>query len=216
MDKKTVAGKVLKILKEEFPNPSGALVFTNPLELLIATILSAQATDKLVNTVTPCLFKKYKTASRYAEAPLNEIEAAINRVNFFHNKARAIKNCCKKLAEEFNCKVPQTLDELITLPGVGRKTANIVLGNAFGIDALAVDTHVKRVTNRLGLSSANDPNKIEADLCAIIEKGRWIEANHLFILHGRTTCKARGPLCETCRINSCCEYYKTGLKETKK
>lgn len=215
MNNKAVAKKILDILKEEFPNPSGGLVFTNPLELLIATILSAQATDKLVNTVTPGLFKRYKTASSYADAPIEEIEAAISRVNFFHNKARSIKNCCKMLADEFGGKVPKTLDELVRLPGVGRKTANIVLGNAFGIAALAVDTHVRRVANRLGLSKASDPDKIEADLCAIIDKGRWTETTHLFILHGRTICKARGPLCERCRINMYCEYYKAGLKETK-
>jgi len=212
VDKKTAAKKILNALKKDFPNPSGALVFTNPLELLIATILSAQATDKLVNTVTPGLFKKYKTAASYANASVEEIETAISRVNFFRNKARSIKNCCVMIADEFKGKVPKTLDELVRLPGVGRKTANIVLGNAFGIDSLAVDTHVKRVTNRLGLSKASDPDRIEAELCALIDKGCRTEATHLFILHGRSTCKARGPLCSQCRINAWCEFYKTGKK----
>lgn len=208
-DKKAAVVKILDLLKDVFPDAASALVFTNPLELLIATILSAQATDKLVNTVTPDLFKRYKTAADCANAPVKDIETAISRINFFHNKAKAIKGCCAELVNSFGGKVPQTLDELITLPGVGRKTANVVLGNAFGKSALAVDTHVKRVAGRLGLSSSNDPDKIEEDLCAIIDKKRWTETSHLFILHGRTTCKARGPLCDACRINRLCEYYKT-------
>lgn len=208
-DKKAAATKILDLLKLEFPVAASALAFTNPLELLIATILSAQATDKLVNTVTPELFKRYKTATAYADAPIKEIEAGISRINFFHNKAKAIKGCCADIVNKFGGTVPQSLDELVTLPGVGRKTANVVLGNAFGKDALAVDTHVKRVAGRLGLSSSDDADKVEEDLCRIIDKKRWTETSHLFILHGRKTCKARRPLCEACRIKGLCEYYKT-------
>lgn len=209
MNKSVVVKKILDTLRQDFPDAAIALAFTTPLELLIATILSAQAADKLVNAVTPELFKRYKTAQAYAGAPIEDIESFISRINFFHNKAKSIKSCCADIVERFDNSVPQTLDELVTLPGVGRKTANVVLGNAFGKDALAVDTHVKRVAVRLDLSSSNNPDKIEEDLCAIIEKKDWTETTRLFILHGRTTCKAKTPLCETCRIKGLCKYYKT-------
>jgi len=188
------ASRIISILSGEFPGARSALEFSSPLELLIATILSAQATDKLVNTVTADLFKKYRTAADYAGAPLEELEADMRRVNFFRNKARNIKKCCARLVEEFGGEVPKNLDDLVSLPGVGRKTANIVLGNAFGIPALAVDTHVKRVSTRLGLSTSEKPDDIERDLTAIIERKHWTEATHLLILHGRKTCKARRPL----------------------
>ena len=214
-DKKAAAAEIINLLKQEFPDAAIALAFTNPLELLIATVLSAQAADKLVNTVTPGLFKKYKTTDDYANAPLKDIEAAISHINFFHNKAKAVKACCSELTERFGGRVPQTLDELITLPGVGRKTANVVLGNAFGKDALAVDTHVKRVSQRLGLSGADNPDKIEEDLCAIIEKRYWTETPRLFIAHGRKTCKAKAPLCGQCPLKELCNYYKTEFRKTK-
>ncbi len=201
------AGKVIVILSREFPDARSALVFSNPLELLIATILSAQATDRLVNTVTEDLFKKYRSATDYARASLEELENDIRRVNFFRNKARNIKKCCARLVDDFGGEVPGNLPDLVSLPGVGRKTANIVLGNAFGIPALAVDTHVKRVATRLGLSASEKPDDIEADLTAIIEKSSWTEATHLLILHGRKTCKARRPLCEECPISDLCDYY---------
>lgn len=216
MDKKVKAKKVLDILEKEFPGARSALIFSTPLELLIATILSAQATDKLVNKVTISLFKKYKTVEDYNRATLEEIEKDISSVNFFRNKAKSIKGCCKKLVEEFNGAVPQTLDELTTLPGVGRKTANIVLGNAFGKNALAVDTHVKRVAKRLGLTDSEDPDVVEEDLCGIIPEKRWTNTTHLFILHGRKTCKAKNPLCEVCPVSDYCDYYKkVYLKEKK-
>jgi endonuclease-3 len=201
------AARIISILSGEFPGARSALEFTSPLELLIATILSAQATDKLVNTVTADLFKKYRTAADYAKAPLEELEADIRRVNFFRNKARNIKKCCARLVEEFGGEVPKNLNDLVSLPGVGRKTANIVLGNAFGIPALAVDTHVKRVSTRLGLSASEKPDDIERDLTAIIERKYWTEATHLLILHGRKTCKARRPLCGACPVRELCDYY---------
>jgi len=201
------ASRIISILSGEFPGARSALEFSSPLELLIATILSAQATDKLVNTVTADLFKKYRTAADYAGAPLEELEADMRRVNFFRNKARNIKKCCARLVEEFGGEVPKNLDDLVSLPGVGRKTANIVLGNAFGIPALAVDTHVKRVSTRLGLSTSEKPDDIERDLTAIIERKHWTEATHLLILHGRKTCKARRPLCGACPVRELCDYY---------
>ncbi len=216
MDKRDKAKKVLDILEREFPEAKTALEFKNPLELLIATVLSAQATDKLVNKTTPELFKKYRTAMDYAEAPLEEIERIIGSVNFYRNKARNIKACTAKIAESHGGKVPDTLEELTALPGVGRKTANIVLGNAFGKNALAVDTHVKRVAQRLGLTDNDDPDRIEADLCKIIPPERWTKTTHLFIMHGRTTCKAASPKCETCPIKDYSVYYKTEYKGTKK
>jgi len=202
------AAKVLRILAVEFPGAGSALVFSNPLELLISTILSAQATDKLVNKVTEGLFKKYPHAEDYAGAGLDELEGDIHSVNFFRNKAKNIQKCSARLVDEFGGVVPATRDELLTLPGVGRKTANIVLGNAFGVPALAVDTHVKRVSVRLGLTGSVKPDDIERDLRAIIDKKNWTLTTHLLIHHGRKTCKARRPLCGECPVNELCDYYK--------
>ncbi len=215
MDKPGKARKILDILGREFPNPRTALLFSNPFELLIATILSAQATDKLINSVTPALFRKYRDAGAYARADLKEIEEDLRRVNFFRNKARNIRNCSIKLVKDFGGRVPSTLDELITLPGVGRKTANIVLGNAFGVPALAVDTHVKRVSRRLGLARSDDPDEIEGELCALIPEDRWTVTTHLFILHGRKTCTARNPKCQICPVREYCDYYKDVYSKSK-
>lgn len=216
MDRKEKAKKVLDILEKEFPGARSALVFSNPLELLIATILSAQTTDKQVNKVTENLFRKYRTAGDYNSAGPEEIEKSISSVNFFRNKAKNIKGCCRKIVEEFGGKVPRTVGELTSLAGVGRKTANIVLGNAFGKNALAVDTHVKRVSQRLGLTDSDDPDEIEKDLCGIIPEKRWTMTTHLFILHGRKTCKAKNPLCEVCPVQDYCVYYSTVYRERKK
>ncbi len=216
MDKKEKAKKVLDILEKEFPDARSALVFSNPLELLIATILSAQTTDKQVNKVTENLFGKYRTAGDYNSASLEEIEKSISSVNFFRNKAKNIKGCCRKIVEEFGGKVPRTVGELTSLAGVGRKTANIVLGNAFGKNALAVDTHVKRVSQRLGLTDSDDPDEIEKDLCGVIPEKRWTMTTHLFILHGRKTCKAKNPLCEVCPVQDYCVYYRTVYRGRKK
>jgi endonuclease-3 len=212
MDKKEKARKILDILEKEFPNPKTALNFSNPLELLVATILSAQCTDERVNKTTKTLFKKYRTARAYATADRAEFEKDISSINFYRNKTRSIQNCCKLVVADFGGEVPATVEELTTLPGVGRKTANIVLGNAFGKDALAVDTHVKRVSHRLGLATSDDPDEIERELCAIIPKKRWTNTTHFFILHGRKTCKAKNPLCETCPLRDYSDYYKSGKK----
>lgn len=214
MDKKEKARRILDILEKEFPHPGTALKFSNPLELLIATILSAQCTDERVNMTTPALFKKYRSARAYAGARPGELEKAVSSINFYRNKTRSIQNCCRKIVKDFGEVVPSSVEELTTLPGVGRKTANIVLGNAFGKDALAVDTHVKRVSRRLGLATSDDPDEIEEELCGIIPRKRWTKTTHLFILHGRKTCKAKNPLCESCPLRDYSVYYRTVRKKT--
>ncbi|MBI1913110.1 MAG: endonuclease III [Deltaproteobacteria bacterium] len=216
MDKKEKAKKVLDILEKEFPEATTALEFTNPLELLIATILSAQATDKLVNKITPALFQKYSSAKDFAEADPEELAKLSAPVNYYKTKAKNIKACCRMIVDEYGGKVPETLEELTELPGVGRKTANIVLGNAFGKNALAVDTHVKRVARRLGLTESDNPDQVEKDLCAVIPEEWWTKTTHLFIQHGRKTCKAANPLCDTCPIQDYSIYYKTVYKKKKK
>ena len=199
------ASKVLELLEKNYPNAEIALDYVNPLQLLVATILSAQATDQQINTITPKLFKKYKTAGDYANTDLQELEQYIKSSGFYHNKAKNIKNCCKTLIEKFNSKVPKTMNELIELPGVGRKTANIVLANAFGVvEGIAVDTHVGRLAQRLGLSENKDPNKIEADLMKIIPKDQWMRITDLLIFHGRRVCTAKKPKCAGCVLNRIC------------
>jgi len=210
--KKKRAAKILDILTVEFPGARSALKYSTPLELLLSTILSAQATDKLVNKVTEGLFLRYRSAEDYAGAEIEDLEKAIGSVNFYKVKAGNLKKCCARLVNDFDSTVPSTLCDLVSLPGVGRKTANIVLGNAFGIAAIAVDTHVKRVSTRLGLSDSVKPDDIEGDLRAIIDKERWTLSTHLLILHGRKTCKARRPLCADCPVKDLCDYYK-GLGE---
>jgi endonuclease-3 len=196
--------KILPILKRTYLEATTALHFHNPLELLIATILSAQCTDVRVNLVTPALFKKYKSAADWARADLKQIEQDIKTCGFYHNKAVNIKGAAKKIAEEFNGKVPSTMDELVTLPGVGRKTANVVLGNAFGIPAIACDTHVIRLSRRLQLSANSDPVKLEFDLADIVPKKDWTLFSHLLIFHGRNICVARKPQCPVCPIAQYC------------
>ncbi len=212
MDKRDRARKILKTLKREMPGARIALNFSSPLELLVATILSAQCTDERVNKVTPALFARYRTARDYAEAETEELEGLIRSINFFRNKAKSIKACCNKIVEEFGGRIPESVDELTKLPGVGRKTANIVLGSAFGIPAIGVDTHVKRVAGRLGLTNSTDPERIEEDLSRIIPKELWVDATTLLILHGRRTCKAKKPLCEECAVRDYCDYYSSMRK----
>src|SRR4030066_341746 len=183
--------KGTELLEKEYSDAEIALEYTNPLQLLIATILSAQATDEQINAITPKLFKKYKTPEDYANADLTSLEQDIKSSGFYHNKAKNIKNCAKTLVEKFHSKVPKTMDELLELPGVGRKTANIVLANAFGVvEGVAVDTHVGRLSQRLGLSENDDPNKIEADLMKIVPKDKWMRITDLLIFHGRRVCTA--------------------------
>jgi len=198
--------EIIKILSKEIPDSRIALKFSNPLELLIATILSAQCTDVKVNQVTEGLFKKYRSARDYAEADLAEFEEDIRPTGFYRNKAKSILKCCQELVARFGGKVPETLEELVTLPGVGRKTANVILGNAFDIPGIVVDTHVHRVSQRIGLTKKDDPIKIELDLIQIVPKEEWTHFSNLLIWHGRRTCVARNPLCEQCSIRRSCDY----------
>ena len=198
--------EIIKVLSKEIPDSKIALNFSNPFELLIATILSAQCTDVKVNQVTAELFKKYRSVKDYAEVNLTDLEEDIRSTGFYRNKATSIQKCCRELAARFGGKVPRTLEELVTLPGVGRKTANVILGNAFGIPGIAVDTHVHRVTQRIGLTQKEDPVKIEFDLMEIIPREEWTHFSNLLVWHGRKTCIARKPLCQACPIRKLCDY----------
>ncbi len=207
VDKAQAAERVRRIwpiLKKAYPDAKTALNFINPLELLIATILSAQCTDVRVNMVTKDLFKKYSSARDWAEADIRDIESDIKSTGFYHNKAISIKGVCTGIIERFGGKVPDTMEELIQLPGVGRKTANVVLGNAFGQPAIACDTRVIRLSRRLGLSLNTNAVKLEFDLAEIVPKKSWTLFSHLLILHGRNVCKARKPDCENCQIAKYC------------
>ena len=205
LEPKARALKIIELLEKEHKDAKIALRYSNPLELLVATILSAQATDEQINKITPSLFKKYKKAEDYANVDVKELEQDIKSSGFYHNKARNIKNCCKMLVDKYNSMVPKTMDELLELPGVARKTANIVLTNAYGIVAgVAVDTHVRRLAQRLGLTENDDPNKIEADLMNIVPKEKWMRITDLLIFHGRRVCTAKKPNCAGCVLNKIC------------
>jgi len=196
--------KIWPILKKTYPGAKIALEFRDPLQLLISTILSAQCTDVRVNMVTKDLFKKYKSATDWAKADLKQIEEGIRSTGFFRNKAINIKGACTKIIEQYGGKVPNTMEELLTLPGVGRKTANCVLGDAFGIPGITCDTHVIRLSRRLGLSENSDPVKLEFDLAEIVPKKNWTAFSHLVITHGRNVCNARKPNCPECPIAKHC------------
>jgi len=197
--------KVIELLEREHSDAKIALRYTNPLELLVATILSAQCTDERVNMVTKTLFKKYTKAEDYANADLKELEQDIKSTGFYRNKAKNLKKCCQLLVEKYNSQVPKTMEELMELPGVARKTANIVLSNAYGVIAgVAVDTHVRRLAQRLGLSGNDDPNKIEKDLMRIVPKDKWMRTTDLLIFHGRRVCTAKRPNCAACVLNKFC------------
>jgi endonuclease-3 len=192
-------------LKSAYPDARTALDWKNPLELLVATILSAQTTDVRVNAVTPNLFARYPAAADYAEADPTELEEDIRPTGFFRNKAKSLRGMARALVEDHGGEVPRTMDDLVALPGVGRKTANVVLGNAFSIDeGVVVDTHVRRLSNRLGFTTRKDPEKIERDLMETVPKGDWTVFSHLLILHGRSVCKARKPACGDCGVNDLC------------
>lgn len=196
---------LLARLQKTYPDARCALNFSNPLELLIATILSAQCTDERVNQVTATLFKKYRTAADYAQAPLDELERDIHSTGFYRNKAKSIKAATQRIVEEFGGQVPRTMDELLTLSGVARKTANVVMGNAFGIPTgVVVDTHVTRLAQRLGLTQQSNPDKIEQELMQILPQAEWINFSHRLIQHGRQICKARKPLCAACVLADLC------------
>ncbi len=200
--------KILGLLEHDYPNPACALRFGNPLELLVATVLSAQCTDVRVNQVTEQLFRKYRSARDYAEAKPTELEADIRSTGFYRNKARAIQAFCTELVRHHDGKVPRSMDELVELPGVGRKTANLVLAEAFDIPGLVVDTHVSRVSQRLGLTQKTQPDKIEIDLTPLMPPREWNTFSLRLIEHGRRVCKARKPLCEGCSLLKVCP---TGL-----
>lgn len=196
--------KILPVLKKTYPGAKTELRHDRPLELLIATILSAQCTDVRVNMVTRELFKKYKSAKDWVDAPIEQIEKGIKPTGFFRNKAKNIKGACEKILSSFGGEIPGTMEELITLPGVGRKTANVILSNAFGVPGITCDTHVIRLSRRLRLSGNNDPVKLEFDLAEIVPKKDWSIFSHALILHGRNVCKARKPNCTDCPIRRHC------------
>ena len=206
---KNNAIKMIEILKQTYPDATCSLDFTTPFEMVVAVMLSAQCTDERVNKVTPTLFKRCKTIEDFANIDIKELESLIHSCGFYTNKAKNIKLCAKQVLENFNGEVPHTMDELLTLAGVGRKSANVILLEAFGIaQGIAVDTHAKRISNKIGLSTHNDPEKIEQDLLKIFPKEYLKDVNHLFVWHGRNTCIARKPLCEKCTIKDYCKSYK--------
>jgi len=197
--------QIIELLEREYPDAKTALRYSNPLEILVATILSAQCTDKRVNMITKSLFKKYQTAEDYANADLAELEQEIRSTGFYKNKAKNIKNASKMLVERFNSQVPRTMEELLELPGVARKTANIVLSNAYGvIEGIAVDTHVRRLSQLLGLTESTNPTVIERDLMQIVPRSHWKRITDLLIFHGRNVCAARKPQCSQCVLNQIC------------
>jgi endonuclease-3 len=199
------APEIIRILSEAYPQATVALNFSTPLEMLVATILSAQCTDERVNQVTASLFQKYRTCEDYLRVPEAELAADIKPTGFFNQKTRAIRGACQRIVEIYGGQVPDTMDDLLTLPGVARKTANIVLGNAFGkVEGIAVDTHVRRLADRLGFTTEKDPDKIERDLMRLVPRETWFPFTYVLIEHGRRICTARNPKCEICPVNHLC------------
>ena len=209
------ARRVFEALAKAYPEARCSLNFRTPLELLVATILSAQCTDVLVNNVTPALFKKYRSAQDYADAEVEQLAQDLSRVNFYRNKAKSIKLACQAIVERFGGRVPNRMEELISLHGVARKTANVVLGNAFGVQAgIVVDTHVMRVSQRLKLTTKTDRDKIEQDLMRLVPHGEWTFFSHRMIKHGRRICNTRAPRCQECRLGKalCPSYLTAGSR----
>jgi endonuclease III len=205
LEPKERTAKVIELLQKLYPTAKTALNYTTPLDMLIATMLSAQTTDVQVNKVTQNLFKKYRTPEDYVKVDLKELEQDVHSTGFYHNKAKNIKGCCQLLVEKFHSQVPKTMEELLELPGVARKTANIVLFNSFGVTAgIAVDTHVGRLSQRLGLAATDNPVKIEQELMAITPKDKWMPLTDLLIFHGRQVCTAKKPKCDVCVLNKIC------------
>ncbi len=196
--------EILCRLEKAYPDAAIELNFKTPLELLVATILAAQCTDKRVNEVTKDLFRKYRTSKDYSSADLKVFEEEIRSTGFYKNKAKNIKACCGDIVERFGGEVPSKLDDLVSLSGVGRKTANVVLGNAFNQQTIAVDTHVLRVSRRLDFSTSKDPDVVEADLCKLFPKNKWTKLTHVLTIHGRRTCMAKKPLCPQCPVENLC------------
>ena len=204
-EKRKRAALIYRRLDKAYPDAKCALNFTTPLEMVISTVLSAQSTDAMVNKVTPALFAKYPTPEAYLASAPGELEKVIHSTGFFNQKAKSIRGLCRVIVEEFDGQVPDTMEGLLRLPGVARKTANIVLGNSFGkVEGIAVDTHVHRLARRLGFSDQDDPNKVERDLMALFPKKRWFRLTYLLIEHGRAICQAKRPLCEECVVNDRC------------
>ena len=204
------ARRVHRILAESYPDAHCELDFSTPLQLLVATILSAQCTDARVNTVTPALFARYPTAADLAAADRAELEAIVRPTGFFRAKTDSLLRMSTRLVEDFGGEVPGRLEDLVTLPGVGRKTANVVLGDAFGVPGITVDTHVGRLSRRLGFTEHEDPVKVEADLARLIERSGWTMFNHRMIFHGRRTCHSRRPACGACPVSRLCPSYGIG------
>ena len=211
--KRKRARSIVAALEKAYPDAKCALTFSTPLELLVATILAAQCTDERVNIVTSSLFKKYRKAADYAAASPATFEREIQSTGFFRAKTKSVLGMAKALLERHGGAVPQKREELVALPGVGLKTANVVLGNAFGVPGLVVDTHVKRVATRLGWTKESDPGKIERDLCRLLPKEKWTPASHVLIFHGRRICKAPVPLCSSCPVQHLCP--RVGVKKSK-
>ena len=205
--------KFIEILKSTYPDATCSLDFKTPFQMVVAVMLSAQCTDERVNKTTPQLFERCKTIKDFADIDINELEAIIHPCGFYKNKAKNIKLCATQILENFNGEVPQTMDELLTLAGVGRKSANVILLEVFGIaNGIAVDTHAKRISNRIGLSHEKEPEKIEQDLLKIFPPNYLKDINHLFMWHGRNTCDSRNPNCNNCTVKDFCEYYKKNCK----
>lgn len=199
------AGEVYSRLYDYYPDAKCSLDYENPLQLLVATQLAAQCTDKRVNLVTPALFKKYKTANDFAKENIEDLEEAIRTTGFFRNKAKNIQACCRILVSKYNSEVPSNMEELLELPGVGRKTANVVRGEAFGIPGIVIDTHAGRISYRLGLTKHKDPTKVEYDLMKLLPPETWMKFCHLLIELGRDICQSRKPKCERCLLNDICD-----------
>ena len=207
--KKNDIKNFVQTLKNTYPDATCSLDFETPFQMVVAVMLSAQCTDERVNKTTPALFERCKTIQDFADIDIKELETIIHPCGFYKNKAKNIKLCAKQVLENFNGEVPQTMDELLTLAGVGRKSANVILLEAFGIaNGIAVDTHAKRVSNRIGLSAEKEPEKIEQDLLKIFPKEYLKDINHLFVWHGRKTCDSRKPLCEQCTVKDYCKYFR--------
>lgn len=205
MDLKNDSSKVIDLLSKEYPDAKVELDYSNPLELMVATMLSAQCTDKRVNMVTPGLFKKYKTINDYAKADIKIFEEEIRSTGFYHNKAKNIIAAANMIKKDFDGKIPMTMEGLLSLPGIARKTANIILTNGFDrVEGIAVDTHVMRLSQRLGLTKNNNPDKIERDLMGLFDKKDWKKINTLLVLHGRRVCDAKKPRCDICVLNRLC------------
>ena len=202
---------VIEILRGRFPDAKAELNFTNNIELLVATILSAQCTDVRVNMITEELFKEFKTPEDYLSVTQKELGEKIRSCGFYNQKSKGIQGSMKMIIEDFNGEVPDNMEDLLKMPGVGRKTANVVLSNAYDIPAIAVDTHVFRVSNRIGIANGKDVDEVEQQLMEQIDEGDWIDAHNLMIFHGRRICSARSPKCEECPVTKYCNYYKTNI-----